>query len=222
MHKLPIFIALDVDNEKTALSYAERLHPYVLGFKVGPRLYFHAGSSLIKKLSQWGAVFLDFKFYDIPSTMAASVRACFNEGIQYVTVHAKAGKTALSQLADLEKSYTGQKILAVTILTSEAQAGEVFTLAEMVHQSGLSGLVSSAHEVGELRKKYKDFFIVTPGIRITDLKSSPSQNFKNEDQNRIASPAFALSQGASALVMGRPILQAKDPVKILQDISKSL
>lgn len=218
MNKLPIFTALDVDDEKTALNYAEKLSPYVLGFKVGPRLYFRSHPSLIKQLSTKGKVFLDFKFYDIPSTMAASVRACFDQGVQYVTVHAQAGKTALSQLADLEKSYTDQKVLAVTVLTSEARAGEVFKWAEMVHQSGLSGLVSSAYEAGELRKKYQDFFIVTPGIRMP----TSSQNFKNEDQNRIASPSFALGQGASALVIGRPLLQAEDPVKVLQDISKSL
>ena len=220
MNKLPIFIALDLDDEKTALNYAENLNPYVLGFKVGPRLYFRSSSSLIKQLSSWGQVFLDFKFYDIPSTMKASVQACFDKGVQYVTVHAQAGKTALSQLAELEKSYTGQKILAVTVLTSSAQAGEVFKLAEIVYQSGLSGLVSSAYEAGDLRKKYKDIFIATPGIRLP--KDSSNQNFKNEDQSRIASPAFALSQGANTLVMGRPILQAEDPVKTLQDISKSL
>lgn len=220
MNKLPIFTALDLDDEKTALNYAEKLGPYVLGFKVGPRLYFRSSSLLIKRLSSWGKVFLDFKFYDIPSTMTASVQTCFDKGVQYVTVHAQAGKTALSQLAELEKSYTGQKILAVTILTSSAQAREVFKLAETAHQSGLSGLVSSAYEARELRKKYKDVFIVTPGIRLP--KDISSQNFKNEDQSRIASPAFALSQGANALVMGRPILQAENPVKILQSISKSL
>ncbi|MDE0152159.1 MAG: orotidine-5'-phosphate decarboxylase [Bdellovibrionales bacterium] len=217
-NKLPIFVALDVDDEKTALNYAELLHPYVLGFKVGPRLYFRSSPSLIKQLSKLGPIFLDFKFYDIPSTMTASVRACFDQGIQYVTVHAQAGKTALSLLADLEQSYKGQKVLGVTVLTSQPQTQEVFTLAEAVYESGLSGLVSSAHEVKELRKKYKNLFIVTPGIRFTDT----NQSIENEDQKRIATPAFALSQGADALVMGRSILKAEDPEKILQGIYTSL
>ena len=221
MNKLPIFVALDVDDEKTALNYAENLHSYVLGFKIGPRLFFRSSSSLIKQLLTWGPVFADFKFYDIPSTMTASVRACFDIGIQYVTVHAQAGKTALSLLADLEKSYKGRKVLGVTVLTSQSQAQEVLKLAEVVYDSGLSGLVSSAYEAKELRKKYKDCFIVTPGIRFNQTNSS--QNIiKNEDQQRIATPAFALNQGASALVMGRSILKTEDPVKILQDISNSL
>jgi len=220
MNKLPIFAALDIDDEKTALNYAEHLSPYVLGFKVGPRLYFRSGSSLIKQLSRWGPLFLDFKFYDIPSTMEASVRACFDQGIQYVTVHAQAGKKALSLLADLEKSYKGHKVLGVTVLTSALQTREVFKLAEVVYESGLSGLVSSAYEAQELRKKYKNFFIVTPGIRLAETGSP--RKIKNEDQKRIATPAFALKQGASALVMGRPLLQTKNPLKLLQDISKSL
>ena len=147
---------------------------------------------------------------------------CFDKGVQYATVHAQAGKTALSQLADLEKTYKGQKILAVTILTSRPQTQEVFHLAQVVYESGLSGLISSAHEASRLRKKYNNFFIVTPGIRMIEPDGSSSQNINNEDQKRMASPAFALSQGASALVMGRPLLKAKDPVKTLQDISKSL
>jgi len=221
MNKLPIFVALDADDEKTALNYAERLNSYVLGFKIGPRLYLRSSSSLIRQLSKWGLVFLDFKFYDIPSTMTASVRACFDIGIQYVTVHAQAGKTALSLLADLEKSYKGHKVLGVTVLTSQSQTREVFKLAKVVCESGLRGLVCSAYEAKELRKKYKDCFIVTPGIRFTQTNFSQN-NIANEDQKRIATPAFALSQGADALVMGRSVLRAEDPVQILQDISKSL
>lgn len=222
MNKLPIFIALDVESEKTALNFAERLHPYVIGFKVGPRLYFHSSPLLIKQLSRWGSIFLDFKFYDIPSTMEASVRACFDKGIQYITIHAKAGKKTLSRLSEIEKNYKGSKILAVTILTSEPQTQEVFNLAQIVYESGLNGLISSAYEVKELRQKYKDFFIVIPGIRMNAPNSKTQENIKNEDQNRIATPVFALNQGASALVMGRPLLQAKDPLKMLQDISKQL
>ena len=217
-NKLPVFIALDVDDEKTALNHAERLHSYVLGFKVGPRLYFRSSPSLIKKLHSLGLLFLDFKFYDIPSTLTASVRACFDQGFQYVTVHAQAGPKALSLLADLEKSYEGQKVLGVTVLTSKSQSQEVFTLAESIYKSGLSGLVCSAHEAKDLRKKYKNFFIVTPGIRFPEI----NQNIENEDQKRTATPAFALNQGASALVIGRSILKAKNPEKTLQDIGKSL
>ena len=262
--KLPIFVALDLDDEKQALALAEKVSPYVFGFKVGPRLYLNSSSSLIRHLSQWGKVFLDFKFLDIPSTMSASVQACFKMGVDYLTVHAVAGKPALSRLARVEKDYKGQ-ILAVTVLTSQKaidlkQADlesskeslvqkkigndnslpdqqllkRVLNLAQIVYESGLRGLVSSPYEAGVLREKYSDFFIVTPGIRLPvtgsdkkesftkEEKASPIQSVKNEDQNRTADPIYALQQGASALVIGRPLLQAQDPVKVLNDIARSL
>ena len=248
MKKLPIFIALDIDQEKSALDFAEKLSPYVMGFKVGPRLYFRSSSSLIPKLSQLGQVFLDFKFYDIPSTMLASVRACFEMSADYVTVHASAGRTALSSIARLEKDYKGQ-VLAVTVLTSQKEVqitpsdsklqneksqstlNVVLERAETVYNSGLKGLVASPYEVQALRKKYPDFFIAVPGIRVK--KDSSIKNFKtsqnrkgenlqlveNEDQSRTASPSYAFQQGASVLVMGRPILQAVNPVQTLQSLS---
>ena len=259
--KLPIFVALDLDNEKQALALAEKVSPYVFGFKVGPRLYLSSSSSLIHHLSQLGKVFLDFKFLDIPSTMSASVQACFKMGVDYLTVHASAGLQTLAQLARVEKDYQG-RILAVTVLTSQKTIDgikpddlesskdslmwekmdknqnslnqslllkRVLNLAQTVYESGLRGLVSSPYEVKMLREKYSDFFIVTPGIRLPvefsdnkEGKETPIQSVKNEDQSRTADPAYALQQGASALVIGRPILQAQDPVKVLKNIAGSL
>ena len=217
MGKLPLFVALDVDDEKQAWSFVERLSPYVLGFKVGPRLYFKSSTDFIRKLSQKTKVFLDFKFYDIPSTMEASVRAGFEMGASFLTVHASAGIEALSLLSKIEKEYSAC-VLAVTVLTSKKNLKDennVLKLAEDVYRSGLKGLVSSAHEAGELRKRYPDFFILTPGIRVKGA-------LENEDQSRIADPEFALRKGASALVMGRPILSAEDPVLFVKEIQRSL
>lgn len=218
MKKLPLFVALDLDDEKTALDCARKFSPYVLGFKVGPRLYFRSRSSLIENLSQWGEVFLDFKFYDIPSTMVASVRACFKRGAKYLTIHAESGPEALSCVAQVEKDFKDCKVLAVTILTSQSKTSsllnQVLDLAQRVNQSGLSGLVASSEEVYFLRKKYPDFFIIVPGIRLSPIE--------NDDQKRTATPAEAFSHGASALVMGRSILKAEDPLRIFQTISNSL
>ena len=231
MKKFPLFVALDVDDEKQALKYADLLGPYVLGFKAGPRLLFRSSASFVKELSQRGKVFLDFKFYDIPSTMSASVRAGFEMGADYLTVHAQAGKEALRQVCLAAKDYKGQ-VLAVTVLTSESslfqehcaeeQKSEnslkdqktllkkVLSLAQDAAECGLSGLVASPFEAGVLRKTYPRFFIVTPGVRVED------SNVTGDDQARTASPEFALSQGASALVMGRPILRARDPAAELK------
>ena len=231
MKKFPLFVALDVDNEKQALKYADLLGPYVLGFKAGPRLLFSSSSSFVKELSQRGKVFLDFKFYDIPSTMAASVRAGFEMGADYLTIHAQAGPEALRQVFLAGRDYKGQ-VLAVTVLTSQsvlfqaqgvlarktqsssgnqqALLKKVLNLAQAVAESGLSGLVASPFEAGLLREKHPRFFIATPGVRVE------GSSIAGDDQARTASPEFALRQGASALVMGRPILRARDPVAVLK------
>ena len=222
MKKLPIFLALDVDNEKTALDFAHKLSGRILGFKVGPRLYFRSGKGLIQNLSRLGEVFLDFKFYDIPSTMEAGVRAGFEQGARHLTVHASAGVEALSRTAQVEKDFPDCRVLAVTVLTSQSDASSnsvsvldhVLHLAENVQQSGLSGLVASVQEVQKLREKYPHFFIVTPGIRLSPIKG--------DDQKRAGSPSEALSLGASALVMGRSLLNAPDPIKAVENIAESL
>lgn len=219
--KLPCFVALDFEDEKRALDLAEKLRDEVLGFKVGPRLYFNSSASLIKNLSRYGEIFLDFKFYDIPSTMEASVRACFDMGVKYLTVHASAGKEALTRVSKVEKKYKG-KVLAVSVLTSEEARSEdlsaaerVQLLAQLVQESELSGLVSSAQEVAALREKFPSFYLVTPGIR---LKS----NANSDDQKRVATPEQALLDGADALVIGRPIIEAENPLQVCQQIKDSL
>ena len=102
MKKLPLYVALDLDEEEKALSVARKTAPYVEGFKIGPRLYFKSGPSIILKLKPYGKVFLDFKFFDIPSTMCSAVQSAFNQGVDMLTVHALSGAESLKKLADLE------------------------------------------------------------------------------------------------------------------------
>jgi orotidine-5'-phosphate decarboxylase len=215
----PIFVALDVDDENRALAIAKAVAPFVGGFKVGPRLCMRYGAPLVKKLAAQKPVFVDNKFFDIPNTMEAAVAAAFESGASFVTVHAQAGPEALRRLAELEGKLNRErpfKILSVTILTSFTQAQlpvvsrsmpiaqQVEALAELTLENGLTGLVCSADEVGRLRQRYPNAFILVPGIRL------PGQD--KGDQNRTADPASVLRNGASALVVGRPIVDAQDPV----------
>ncbi len=112
MKKLPLYVALDLDEEEKALSVARKTAPYVEGFKIGPRLYFKSGPSIILKLKPYGKVFLDFKFFDIPSTMCSAVQSAFNQGVDMLTVHALSGAESLKKLADLESklNQTGFKM----------------------------------------------------------------------------------------------------------------
>jgi orotidine-5'-phosphate decarboxylase len=214
--KNPIIAALDVDDLAQALNLADELADIVGGFKVGPRLCLRYGQDLVKEIAARGPVFVDNKHFDIPSTMEAAVRASFEAGASLVTVHALSGREALSKMAALEKEL-GQirpfKILAVTILTSwdqnslpgnlkqQAIPQHVMELADLVLSSGLTGLVCSPQELDLLQNK--GLYLVTPGIRFTmdDLG----------DQKRVMGPYEAMKAGASALVVGRPIIEAKNP-----------
>lgn len=211
----PIILALDVDTRDQALKIADDLSEVVGGFKLGPRLCLRYGMNLVQEIQQRGPVFLDNKHFDIPSTMEAAVRASFEAGASLVTVHALSGREALTRMAAVEKELNQKRpfrILAVTILTSWDQSSlpvnmkeqpiyhHVTDLVGLVEQSGLKGVVCSPHELDLLQNR--DLYLVTPGIRFSMQDSG--------DQKRIMGPKEALRKGASALVVGRPILEAKN------------
>ena len=229
MKKLPLYIALDMDKETRALSVAKETSTYVEGFKVGPHLFLNNRPSVIAKLKNYGKVFFDFKFFDIPSVMLSSVQAAFDLGVNLLTVHAQAGEESLRRLADLEaklKIKRDFKILAVTVLTSFSQKNlpplmqkhslfsHVKSLSDLAIKSGLSGLVCSGSEVALLRKRHPKAYLLTPGIRFA---SGPTK-----DQKRVFTPKKAIEAGASALVMGRPIYESKNPAEVCAQLQKEL
>ncbi|MBT4761454.1 MAG: orotidine-5'-phosphate decarboxylase [Bdellovibrionaceae bacterium] len=219
----PIFVALDVDTEEEALSLAGMTSGFVGGYKVGPRLCMKYGEPLIKKLAALGSVFIDNKYFDIPNTMESAVRATFNSGASFATVHAQSGREALKRMAELEAELNKErffKILSVTVLTSFSKdtlpgtvkevslKDQVRLLAQESVDAGLSGLVCSAHEVEDLRAMFPDCFLVTPGIRFPDED--------NADQKRVMGPREAIACGSSALVVGRPICASSNPLTAAQ------
>lgn len=224
----PLIFALDLDEEKKALELVEQTAEVVGGIKIGPRLMLRYGHSFLKQMVSRAPVFLDMKFFDIPSTMVSAVRAAFDMGVKLVTVHAQAGAEALEQLAKLESEYqktNDAKILAVTILTSFDEAGlppilksqsidqHVLDLVKLSHQSGIKGIVCSPHELMKLRE-FKDLYLVTPGIRLSEGAKG--------DQKRTMGPREAIELGAAGIVMGRPILEALQPVEFCRELVKNL
>jgi orotidine-5'-phosphate decarboxylase len=214
----PVFVALDVDTPERALELVRQTRAFVGGFKVGPRLSLRFGEPLLKEIAKHGHMFLDNKFFDIPNTMESAVRAAFDCGATYCTVHAQAGREALTRLSFVEKELNDIRpfrLLAVTVLTSFNQeslpsvsrampiAEQAKALASLALESGLSGIVCSPDEVESLRAAFPSAFLVTPGVRL-------SQDDRG-DQQRTADPKTALRRGASALVVGRPIVDAPDP-----------
>lgn len=220
-----IILALDVDNQRRAEKLVDLLYPEIKIFKVGLQLFTISGGKIIKYLKDKGAqVFLDLKFFDIPNTVANASREAARLGVDMFTVHAQGGLEMMLQAkkAALDESRKlGIKppiIIGVTVLTSQDNKGNimvrVLSLARLAKKAGLGGVVCSVKEAKVLRATLgKDFIIITPGIRMP--------TGKKDDQKRIATPREAVKSGSDYLVVGRPILEAKDPliavIKILED-----
>ncbi len=228
--KNPLIFALDVDTEDEVLKKLKPVIDLVGGVKIGPRLAYRYGASLIQKIAEQTSVFVDNKYFDIPSTMKAAVKATFDAGATLVTVHAMAGSEALQLLAKLEAELNAQrpfKILAVTILTSWEKSSlpenfhswsienHVKSLSQLAYQAGVRGLVCSGHELNLIPQN--DFFKVVPGIRLSSDRAVET----SEDQKRIMTPKQAMKAGAQALVVGRPILDSSDPRQTVLEILES-
>lgn len=224
-----LIVALDVPNAAAALDLVDRLEPHCRWFKVGLELFVGAGPAVLAPLAARGhSVFLDLKFNDIPNTVAAAVRSAAAWGVRMMTVHAGGGpamlaaaQTALDGLGD------PPQLLAVTVLTSmdDAQmnavgvehspSAQVELLARMTLGTGIRGFVCSSQEVALLRAiTGPEGVLVIPGIRPAGAAVG--------DQKRIASPAEALHNGASYLVVGRPITQAPDPAHAAEEILREM
>lgn len=214
-----LIVALDVDTIVQARKLVNELYPPVGIFKVGSQLFTAAGPRVIEYIRNKGAeVFLDLKFHDIPNTVARAVRQAVRLEIKMLTVHISGGKEMLSaavQAAKAEAKFLRRRrplLIGVTVLTSrEAGPADVLKLAKAGLAAGLDGVVCSAREVRLLRKTIKKkFIIVTPGIR---PKTAPG-----DDQKRTATAKEALTAGSDFLVVGRPILEAGDPRKAVENI----
>ncbi len=223
--KNPLILALDVDTREEALNILDSTGDLVGAVKLGPRLVYRYGADFVTEVAKKAAVFIDNKYFDISSTMVAAVRASFSAGATLVTVHALSGAAAMAELSRLEAELNKIrpfKILAVTILTSWDRSSlpasfqnwtiedHVRSLALEVAESGLTGLVCSGHELEYISQPA--FFKVTPGIRLEAT---------SDDQKRTMTPKQALAAGASALVIGRPILKANNPRQKIIEILES-
>ena len=218
-----LIVALDLHTLEDVKTLVEELGDSVSYYKVGMELFYSAGPQVITYLKEKNKnIFLDLKLHDIPNTVGEGLCSLMRLGADIVNVHASGGftmmKTAAEKLHALaeKQGVPCPKIIAVTILTSineEDWAGlgmeceirqQVVRLAKLTKEAGLDGVVASPQEASAIREACgPDFMIVTPGVR-------PAGAAIN-DQSRIATPASALTNGASHLVVGRPIRAAEDP-----------
>ena len=220
-----LIVALDVSSAREALDLAAKLQQSAGRLKVGKQLFTAEGPRVVRDLIAAGyGIFLDLKFHDIPNTVGAAVRSASALGVDMLTVHASGGSKMLRAAVEAaHQAVKRPKILAVTVLTSMNDADvqevgfsgrvvdEVLRLAELALAAGCDGIVTSAREAAEVRKRLGDgFAIVTPGIRPAGGAAG--------DQARVVTPGDAIRAGVSYLVVGRPITAAPDPAAAAKGI----
>ena len=224
---LPI-VALDFPTTEAALAMVERVGDACKFYKVGSELFTASGPQIVQTLRALGKdVFLDLKFHDIPNTVKGAARSAAATGAKLITVHASGGRDMIAAAVEGAGDHCG--VLGVTILTSFDTAtlkaasgrktieiyGEVLRLAGECASVGAQGVVCSGLEAQKIRGKYGDQLqLLVPGIR-------PAGG-KVDDQKRAVTAAEAAKAGASYLVFGRMITEAKDPKSELLSVMKSI
>lgn len=229
-----LIVALDVSTMEQMKDIVDTLGDAVSFYKVGMELFYAAGEDTVAYLRDCGkSVFLDLKLHDIPNTVAQGVKSLTRLGANLITIHGQGGAVMLKAAADAAREAAEElgverpKLLAITVLTSFDDttwsgiggqlpiADQVRRLALLAKDAGVDGVVASPLEAKLIREACgDDFLIVTPGIR-------PAFAAAN-DQKRIATPSSALRDGASCLVIGRPITKADNPREAVRMILEEM
>lgn len=221
----PIFVALDTPGLDQAIAMTEAVRGHAGGVKLGLEFFSAQGPQGIRRVSEIGLpIFLDLKLHDIPNTVAKTVEALAPLEPAILTVHAAGGHEMLQ--AAKRAAPPGTKVVAVTLLTSldagdladlgidRSPAEQVTRFAWIARDAGIDGIVCSGAEVAAARSLWPDGFFVVPGVRPAGADAA--------DQKRVVTPRQAIDDGASVLVIGRPITGAADPAAAIAEIAGSL
>jgi orotidine-5'-phosphate decarboxylase len=213
---MELIVALDVNNISQAETLIDLLKEKVKIFKIGSKLFTSEGLNTIEMINKKGCkVFLDLKYCDIPSVVSSAVKIAGEKNVFAVSVHISGGKEMLEKCVCLKNR---PLLWGITVLTSLDENNlkeigifrkideQVFTLTKIAKDVGLNGVVCSPREI-EIVKKIGGLQIIVPGIRLTE---------ETDDQKRTLSPKKAKEKGANYIVVGRPIIQAKDPLSIVE------
>ena len=227
-----VVVAIDCDRDR-ALELADSLEGHARWLKVGMTLFYAEGPSIVQEFKRRGfKVFLDLKFHDIPHQVRGAARSAALAGADLMSVHGLGSGpmlTACREGAEAAAEVRGDRprLVAITVLTSMNQdaldsigvaspvAQEAARLAKLAQANGIDGIVCSPMEAAPMRELLgPDAWIVTPGVRPAGAELG--------DQSRVATPADAINNGASHIVVGRPITAAADPVAAFDAIVDEL
>lgn len=227
-----VIVAIDCDRDR-ALELADSLEGHAQWLKVGMTLFYAEGPSIVQEFKRRGfKVFLDLKFHDIPHQVRGAARSAALAGADLMSVHGLGSGPMLAACregAEAAAEVRGDRprLVAITVLTSMNQealdsigvaspvAQEAARLAKLAQVNGIDGIVCSPMEAASMRELLgPDAWIVTPGVRPAGAELG--------DQSRVATPADAINNGASHIVVGRPITGAADPVAAFDAIVDEL
>ena len=221
----PIFVAIDTTDVHRAAALARDLTGTVGGVKLGLEFFCANGHEGVLRIAEHELpVFLDLKLHDIPNTVGKAVRALAALEPAVLTVHAGGGRAMLAAAREAAPPET--KVVAVTVLTSlddrdltecgvsGSPAEQVERLTQLARSAGIDGIVCSGAEVAAARQSWSDGFLVVPGIR--------PEGSEVADQKRVVTPRQAIEDGASILVIGRPITESNRPGPAAADIAATL
>jgi orotidine-5'-phosphate decarboxylase len=226
-----LVVALDVPTGKEALAMARVLSGKVGMFKVGLELFCAEGPAFVREVQREAPVFLDLKLHDIPNTVSRALESLLPLDPSLLTIHTQGGPAMMEAAAQAVRAHRQKggrtRLLGVTVLTSldrealarmgsTAEPGDLaLHLARLAKDCGCDGVVCSAQEAANVRAACGEaFHRLTPGIRPGGVAT--------QDQARVVSPAQALREGATWLVVGRPITQAVDPAAAAQAILQEM
>ena len=224
MNKNPIFCAIDTSDIEIATNLISKLKPHIGGIKLGLEFFTSCGISGCHTMKEFGLpLFIDLKLYDIPNTVVSALRGIFALEPEYTTLHISGGEEMLKiALKNIKKFNLKTKVLGVTLLTSldgtdsKKIYGEKDTdklikkLALIASKAKIAGLICSGQDLKSL-KSFKKLLKVTPGVKLLDRK---------DDQKRVSFVHDALNNGANFVVIGRELINAKDPMKLIIEYNK--
>lgn len=225
MKKFKAFIALDANSNRKNIEVVKKLHKLVYGFKVGYRSFYNKDADkLIAEIKRKKSrLFLDLKLHDIPNTVSSAIESLKNINPDFLTLHISGGEEMLkSALKNIKKFNLKTKVLGVTLLTSldgqdsKKIYGEKDTdklikrLALIATKAKIAGLICSGQDLKSL-KSFKKLLKVTPGVKLLDRK---------DDQKRVSFVHDAINNGANFVVIGRELINAKDPMKLINEYNK--
>lgn len=228
-----LIVAIDYMEENAIYHFCDQISPKDCRIKIGIEVLAHLGYDIINKLQDKGFdIFLDLKLHDVPSLVTATMKHIADRGVWMTSIDITGGSNMMTRAKDALENYgkDAPKLIGVSVLGSmtEQELAEqginenvvnyATRLNMLAKNCGLDGILCAPRDVQRFKTRIvgqdAHFKILTNGIRPIAISA--------DDQQFVTTPKRALAAGADYLIVGRPIVLAKDPQKALKDVLKMM